>query len=64
MSARLFWENAATPKRQNYDRKKVRNSYWRRPERNLAGNTIHFHTQVLGLSFQQAMHDITNTPAK
>ncbi len=41
----------------------IKDSYWRWPERNLAGNTIDFHTQVLGLSFQQAMHDITNTPS-
>jgi len=41
----------------------IKDSYWRWPERNLAGNTIAFHTQVLGLSFQQAMHDITNTPS-
>jgi hypothetical protein len=42
----------------------IKDSYWRWPERNLAGNTIDLHTQVLGLSFQQAMHDITNTPSK
>ena len=42
----------------------IKDSYWRWPERNLAGNTIDFHTQVLGLSFQQAMRDITNTPSK
>jgi hypothetical protein len=41
----------------------IKDSYWRWPERNLAGNAIDFHTQVLGLSFQQAMHDITSTPS-
>lgn len=37
----------------------VKDSYWRWPQRNLAGNAIDFHTQVLGLSFQQAMQHIT-----
>ncbi len=36
----------------------LKDSYWRWPERNLAGNAIDFHVQVLGLSFQQAMQDI------
>lgn len=39
----------------------LKDSYWRWPERNLAGNAIDFHTQVRGLSFQQAMCDITKT---
>ena len=33
----------------------VKDGYWRWPERNLAGNTIEFHVQVLGLSFHGAM---------
>jgi hypothetical protein len=33
----------------------VKDSYWRWPERNLAGNAIDFHVQVLGLSFHDAM---------
>jgi hypothetical protein len=32
----------------------VKDSYWRWPERNLAGNAIDFHVQVLGLSFSAA----------
>ena len=37
----------------------VKDSYWRWPERNLAGNAIDFHVQVLGLSFHDAMTAIT-----
>jgi hypothetical protein len=33
----------------------VKASYWRWPERNLAGNAIDFHVQVLGMSFHDAM---------
>jgi len=33
--------------------------YWRWPQRNQAGNTIDFFVQVLGLSFHQAMCEIT-----
>jgi hypothetical protein len=33
-------------------------SYWRWPERDLAGNTIDFFMRVLGLSFHQAMRQI------
>ncbi len=40
---------------------KVKDSYWRWPERNLAGNAIDFHVQVLGLSFHDAMRQITGT---
>lgn len=36
-------------------------SYWRWPERNLAGNTIDFYTKVLGASFNDAMKEITKT---
>ena len=37
----------------------LKDSYWRWPERNLAGNAIDFHVQVLGLSFHDAMRQIT-----
>jgi hypothetical protein len=37
----------------------VKDSYWRWPERNLAGNAIDFHVQVLGHSFHDAMCQIT-----
>ena len=37
----------------------VKDSYWRWPERNLAGNAIDFHVQVLGRSFHDAMRQIT-----
>jgi hypothetical protein len=36
-------------------------SYWRWPQRNLAGNAIDFHMQVLGMSFHDAMRHITVT---
>jgi hypothetical protein len=36
----------------------VKDSYWRWPARNLAGNAIDFFVQVLGLSFHQAMGQI------
>ena len=39
----------------------VKDSYWRWPERHLAGNAIDFHVQVLGLSFHDAMRQITGT---
>lgn len=38
----------------------VKDSYWRWPERNLAGNAIDFFTRVLGLSFHEAMRQITS----
>jgi len=41
----------------------VKDSYWRWPERNLAGNAIDFHVQVLGLSFHDAMRQITGSVA-
>jgi len=51
----------------------VKDSYWRwpgapkpgggGPERNLAGNAIDFHVQVLGLSFHDAMRHITGSVA-
>jgi hypothetical protein len=37
----------------------VKDSYWRWPQRNLAGNAIDFFVQVLGLSFHDAMRQIT-----
>ena len=39
----------------------VKESYWRWPERDLAGNAIDFHTRVLGLSFHDAMRRIAGT---
>ena len=39
----------------------VKDSYWRWPQRDLAGNTIDFFVQVLGLSFHDAMCRITGT---
>ena len=40
----------------------VKDSYWRWPERNLAGNAIDFFMRVLGLSFQDAMCQLTGEP--
>ena len=40
----------------------VKDSYWRWPQRELAGNTIDFFVKVLGLSFSDAMRQITATP--
>jgi hypothetical protein len=37
----------------------LKDSYWRWPERNLSGNTIDLFVQVLGLSFSEAMRQIT-----
>ena len=39
----------------------VKDSYWRWPEREQAGNAIDFFTIVLGLSFHDAMRQITGT---
>jgi len=39
----------------------VKDSYWRWPERSLAGNAIDFHVQVLGRSFHDAMRQITGS---
>jgi len=36
----------------------VKESYWRWPEHNLAGNAIDFFTRVLGLTFHDAMRQI------
>lgn len=37
----------------------VKESYWRWPERDLAGNTIDLCVKVLGMSFHDAMREIT-----
>ena len=37
----------------------VKDSYWRWPDKDKAGNTIDFFVQVLGLSFHDAMRQIT-----
>jgi hypothetical protein len=37
----------------------VKDSYWRWPQRDLAGNAIDFCVNVLGLSFHDAMREIT-----
>ncbi len=37
----------------------VKDSYWLWPERQLSGNAIDFHVQVLGLSFHAAMTELT-----
>jgi len=37
----------------------VKDSYWRWPQRNLGGNAIDFFMRVLGLSFHDAMRQIT-----
>jgi hypothetical protein len=37
----------------------VKDSYWRWPEHGLQGNAIDFCTQVLRLSFHQAMRELT-----
>ena len=34
-------------------------SYWRWPERDLAGNAIDFYMKVLGASFNDAMRELT-----
>ena len=36
----------------------LKDSYWRWPEKDKAGNTIDFFVQVLGLSFDDAMRQI------
>jgi hypothetical protein len=37
----------------------IKESYWRWPDRDLAGNAIDFFVQVLGLTFHNAMREIT-----
>ena len=36
----------------------VKDSYWRWPQQNKAGNAIDFFIQVLGMTFNQAMRQI------
>ncbi len=36
----------------------LKESYWRWPERNQAGNAIDFCVQVLGMSFHDAMRSL------
>ncbi|MEW6302361.1 MAG: hypothetical protein AB1705_02755 [Verrucomicrobiota bacterium] len=40
----------------------VKESYWRWPARELEGNAIDFFVHVLGLSFHDAMLQITGAP--
>jgi len=42
----------------------VKDSYWRWPEHNLAGNAIDFHVQVLGHSFHDATRCQCGKPLK
>jgi hypothetical protein len=42
----------------------LKDSYWRWPQKNMAGNTIAFYVQVLGLSFHHAMRQITAPPSQ
>ena len=37
----------------------IKDSYWRWPERDLAGNAIDFCVKILGLSFNDAMREIS-----
>ena len=37
----------------------LKDSYWRWPQRDLAGNTIDLFVQVFGMSFHDAMRHIT-----
>jgi len=39
----------------------VKESYWRWPQSNLAGHTIDFFVQVLGMTFHNAMRQITGS---
>jgi len=41
----------------------VKESYWRWPERDLAGNAIDFFVQVLNLTFHDAMRQIIGEPS-
>ena len=43
----------------NYPGLILKDSYWRWPERGQAGNAIDFFMRVLGLSFHEAMRQIT-----
>jgi hypothetical protein len=37
----------------------IKDSYWRWPERDLAGNAIDFCMKILGMSFNDAMREIS-----
>ncbi len=39
----------------------LKDSYWRWPQRDQAGNAIDFFVQILGMSFHDAMRQITGT---
>jgi hypothetical protein len=39
----------------------IKDSYWRWPQRNLDGNAIDFFVHVLGMSFHDAMRQITGS---
>ena len=39
----------------------VKASYWRWPDHDMAGNAIDFYTNVLKVSFHDAMHELTQT---
>ena len=39
----------------------IKDSYWRHPERGAGGNTIDLLTQVLRLSFNEAMQELMQT---
>jgi len=43
---------------QNHPGLVIKESYWRWPERNCAGNAIDFLVQVFGLTFHEAMREI------
>lgn len=44
---------------QEYSGLLLKASYWRWPERDLAGDAIDFYTKVLGVSFHEAMRELT-----
>ena len=39
--------------------RRLKASYWRWPDRDLAGNAIDFYVKVLGTSFNDAMKELT-----
>jgi hypothetical protein len=39
----------------------VKDSYWRWPDHGLAGNAIDFYTQILRLSFHDAMRELAGS---
>jgi hypothetical protein len=39
----------------------LKDSYWRWPQRNLAGNAIDFFMRVLGMSFHDTMRHLTGS---